>query len=323
MHLKNLLFLVFSLLVAFPLAAQQLPLFSVYRDQRQVLNPADLSNNYLLNEMNISLGASYRRQWLGLDESPTTQVLSFEYISPNNNHIVTGGHIINDQTGKLGQLGVYGRCAYRLELSRRIDQVLVFGLGAGLVQYRARLNDISFAEPEDAALVNSNTIFPDFSLGAFYHYKDQYYAGISVPQVFGLRTVFRDSSGQRAFAIKRTPHLYGVVGGFIDVAWFNSSTSFIEPTLWLRYVPNSPISADVNLRYQISDFYWLGLGGGVGLGSRLSTTLHFETGFKLGEAVNIYNGQWTIGFAFDVPLSQYRSLFGNTFEVTLGYAWEG
>jgi hypothetical protein len=29
-----------------------------------------------------------------------------------------------------------------------------------------------------------------------------------------------------------------------------------------------------------------------------------------------------IGFAYDVPLSKYRSAFGNSFEVMLNYAWE-
>ena len=313
----------FALLIvlALPLAAQQLSLFSVYRDQRQLLNPADISNNYLLNEMNVSLGASYRNQWLGIEDSPRTQALSFEYISEDHNTIM-GGHILNDQAGKLGQTGVYGRFAYRLDLSRRIDQVLVFGLGAGLVQYRARLSEIAFAESEDLAMVDDNLIYPDFSLGAFYHYKDQFYAGISVPQVFGLRTVFRDTADQRQIDIQRSPHLYGMVGGFIDVSWFGSSTSFIEPSLWLRYVPNSPLSANVNVRYQISDFYWLGVGGGVGWGAQFSSSLRFETGFQLGEAVNIYNGQWKIGFAYDVPLSKYRSVFGNSFEVMLNYAWE-
>jgi len=303
------------------MTAQQLPLFSIYREQRQVLNPAAISNDYLLNEMNLSVGVSHKSQWLGLDDSPKTQTLHFEYILPNNDNIITGGHIINDQAGKLGQTGVYGRFAYRLELGRRVDQALLIGLGAGLVQYRAKLNEIAFAQLEEIDLVNSNTFFPDFSLGAFYYYKDELYAGVSVPQLFGLKTVFRDTSNMRAFDIQRNQHYYGVVGGFIDVAWFGSSTSFLEPSVWLRYVPNSPVSADVNIRYQISDFYWLGLGGGIGLGTQLSSALHFETGFKLGESVNIYNGQWKIGFAYDIPLSEYRSVFGNSFEVRLSYAW--
>ncbi len=313
--------LILFVLIPLPLCSQQLPLFSVYRNQGQVLNPAAISDNYLINEMNLSASATFRRQWLGLKEAPTTQIASFEYILPNSSNIITGGHIVNDKTGKLGQSGVYGRFAYTINIGHRSKQALTVGLGAGLVQYRVQLAEIEFAETEDFNLLSGKTLFPDFSLGAFYYHKDKLYAGISVPQIFGLKTVFRDTTNQRAFDIQRVAHVYGLVGAYIDVAWFGSSTSFIEPSMWLRYVPNSPISADVNIRYHIGDFYWLGLGGGFGFGDQFSSGLHFETGFKLGETINIYNGQWKIGFAYDVSLSQYQNLFGNTFEVNVSYAW--
>jgi type IX secretion system PorP/SprF family membrane protein len=301
--------------------AQQQPLFSTYRHQWKVLNPASISNNYLLNEMNISLSASHRQQWLGLEDAPNTQLIQFEYLPPNNRKIVTGGHIMRDQAGKLGQIGLYGNFAYRIELGRRVEQTLSIGLGAGLVQYRAELENIAFATPEMASLSNDNVLYPDFSLGAFYHYSDKYYAGISIPQVFGLQNVFRDSLGERAFDIRRVQHWYAVAGAYIDVPWFGSTTSFLEPSIWLRYVPNTPISMDANVRYQISDFFSLGFGGGVGFGERLSSVLHLETGFKLGESMNINNGLWKIGFSYDIPLSQYRSAFGHTFEINFVYAW--
>ena len=319
--IRFLILIFIFIMITKSLSAQQLPLFSVYRNQGQVLNPAAISDDYLINEMNLSANITYRKQWLGLKEAPTTQIASFEYILPNSTNIITGGHIVNDKTGKLGQTGIYGRFAYTINMGHRSKQALVVGLGAGLVQYRANLAEIEFAESEDFGLLNDNTIFPDFSIGAFYYQKDKLYAGISVPQIFGLKTVFRDTADQRTFDIQRVQHIYGLVGMYFDVAWFGSSTSFIEPSIWLRYVPNSPISADVNVRYQISDFYWIGLGGGIGLGDEISSGLHFETGFKLGEALNIQNGQWKIGFAYDVPLNQYRSLFGNTFEVNVSYAW--
>ncbi|MCB0609033.1 MAG: PorP/SprF family type IX secretion system membrane protein [Lewinellaceae bacterium] len=302
-------------------SAQQLPLFSVYRDQSGVLNPASISGNYLLNEMNYSIGASYRRQWMDLKDGPNTQVVNFEYIPKERDELITGGHIIRDQTGKIGQTGIYGRFAYRLELGRRVDHALSIGIGAGLVQYRAKLNDIRFAEPEISDLDKPNVLYPDFSLGVYYYYSDKLYAGISVPQTFGLSTVYRDTSGSRAFDIRRVQHLYGVVGGYFDVEWFGSSTSFIEPSLWIRYVPRGPVSLNFNARYQISDFYWFGLGGGVGMGSPVSSALHLETGMKLGESLNILNSQWTIAFAYDVPLGKYRSFLGNIFEVSVVYSW--
>lgn len=301
--------------------AQQLPAFSIYRDHWNVLNPASISNNYLVNEWYHSVGASYRQHWWKAEGSPNTQVINAEFILPDYDQIITGGHIIRHQTGLIDQTGLYGQFAYRIEMGRRIEQALVFGLHAGIVQYRAQLNEIEFAETEIAALENDQLYHPDFSLGAFYYYSDLFYAGISVPQVFGLNTTFRDTL-DNTFNIERIQHFYGVAGGYIPVSWFGTEASFLEPSVWIRYAPGSPISADANLRYQISDFYWLGVGVGSGTGAAFSARLHFETGMILGESVNLYNGQFKIGLSFDLPLGVYRSVFGNSAEINLIYSWD-
>ncbi len=317
-QLLPILFLLFTLGVQ----AQQLPLWSVPRDHWNLLNPAALSNNYLINEMNFSASASYRQQWLGLDQdSPNTQLLNFEYIPREQDNIVTGGHIIRDQTGLLGQVGLYGQFAYRLELGLRTEQSLLIGLSAGLVQYRAKIEEIAFATPELMMLDNDQVIYPDFGFGAFYHYSDLFYAGVSVPQTLGLQTIFRDAAGERAFSIRRLQHFYGVVGGYINVDWFGASSSFLEPSVWVRYAPRSPLSFDANVRYQVSEFFWAGIGGGIGLGALLSGTMRFETGLKLGESINLRDGQLKVGFAFDLPLTVYRRDFGSTLEFTVIYSW--
>lgn len=310
-----------ALLISLPAFSQQLPLFSLYRDHWNILNPASISNNYLVNDWYHSAGLSYRQQWWQTDDSPNTQVLNLEIIPPDYDRIVTGGHLVRHQTGLIDQIGLYGQFAYRLEMGRRTEQAVVIGLNAGIVQYRARLNEIEFEETEVGPLQQDKVYFPDFSIGAFYYYSDLFYAGISAPQVFSLNTLYRDTLDNE-FNIQRVAHYYGVVGGYIPVSWFGTEASFLEPSLWVRYVPGSPISADANLRYQISDFYWIGLGAGSGLGADFSARLHFETGMVLGESVNIYNGQFKIGIGMDVPLGVYRAAFGNTFEINLIYSWD-
>ncbi len=318
--MKNLKFLLFVAVVSMSatLAAQQLPLFAVHRDHWNVLNPAALSNNYLINEMNWSSGASFRRQWLGVKDAPITQVANLETVLEDYN-IVTGGHIINDQTGLIGQTGIYGQFAYIIQLGRRIDQGLVLGLSAGAVQYRAKLSEINFAEEEVGIPIGDRLLYPDFGLGAFYYYDDKFYAGLSVPQTFGLNTRFRTAEG--TFGFKRQQHFYTVVGGYFDVTWFGNDASFVEPSLWLRYVPNAPLSADLNVRYQINELIWGGLSTGFGFGKGISTALRLDTGVVLGETLNIYNGQLKVGFAFDFPLNSYGPAFGNSMEINVIYSW--
>jgi len=68
------------LLLAPALFAQQLPLFSQYQDNYIAINPAMVSRDYLINEDNLSFGASHRNQWTDLQNSPKTQLIRGEYM---------------------------------------------------------------------------------------------------------------------------------------------------------------------------------------------------------------------------------------------------
>lgn len=311
--------LIICLLASTWVSAQQLPLFNAYRDHWNVLNPASISNNYLINELNYSVGASYRQQWFNLKESPNLQLINVEIIPEEYDNIVTGGFIMRDQVGLISNTGIYGQFAYQIPFGLRTKQALVIGLHAGFVQYRAELDQINFEQPESNAIQNENTYFPDFGFGAFYYYKDLFYAGVSVPQLFGLTTTYQ--AEEEEFSIQRIQHFYAVAGGYFNVTWFGLEASFIEPSVWLRYAPRSPISVDLSARYQLSDFFWLGLGTGWGLGETLTSTLRFETGMVLGETVGFTNGQLKIGVGFDLPLNSYRSFFGTSFEINVIYSW--
>ena len=41
---------------------------------------------------------------------------------------------------------------------------------------------------------------------------------------------------------------------------FFNDGSFVEPSVWVKYAPNVPVSADFNLRYQLASSLWLGTG---------------------------------------------------------------
>lgn len=312
------LFIGILLLSAVQLSAQQLPNFTIYRDQWNVINPAALSNNYIINELNFTVGGAYRRNWLNVNDAPQTQILNFEMVLDDRN-AVFGAHVINDRTGKLGQTGFYGNYAYILDMGGRSDRALVIGLGAGLVQYGAKLSEIDFPDLANRPGIDDNLMYPDFSLGAFFYEEDQYYLGVSIPQVFGLDTRFVSENGR--YDVKRLPHVYAVAGKYFDT-FLGNSTSFLETSGWLRYVPNAPISVDLNARLQISELYWAGIGVGGAFGQKLSGSVRLETGFVLGEQVRIENGQFKIGFAYDQPLVEpLPRYFGGAFEVHLLYSW--
>ena len=144
--MKKIAFAFLATMLALPLFAQQMPLFSVYRDQWGVLNPAAVSNNYLLNKRTMSVSGAWHAQWWNMPVSPRTQALSWEMVAEEQNSVF-GAHIVNDQTGAFSQTGAYARFAYRINMGNRTEQSLSIGLSAGAVQYRADLTEIEFPDP--------------------------------------------------------------------------------------------------------------------------------------------------------------------------------
>ena len=299
--------------------AQQLANYTLYRDHWTILNPAAMTNNYILNELPNTVNASYHRQWGSINDggAPTLQNIGFQRVAKED-RIVFGGYILNDKTGLIGNTGIYGNFAYRILFGRRFDQSISIGLSAGLVQYRAKITQIAFADPENLTNQTETKFFPDFSMGIFYHFDDKVYAGLSIPQTFGLNTEFRTEDG--SFSIERTPHIYAIAGAYFDAAWLGNDASFFEPSIWLKYVPNSPLSLDLNGRYQHGEVFWVGLGGGLSMGERIAKNAHFETGVIIGEGIGVEYGHLKIGVGFDWFFAPVATL-GNGFEVMLSFSW--
>ncbi|MBK9335836.1 MAG: PorP/SprF family type IX secretion system membrane protein [Lewinellaceae bacterium] len=318
-NMKNIAIAFFLCTLAAPVFAQQTPLFSVYRDQWGVLNPAALSNNYLLNKRTMSLSGGWHVQWWNMPESPRTQALSWEMVAEEQNSVF-GAHLVNDRTGAFSQTGAYARYAYRINMGKRTAQSLSIGLSAGAVQYRADLSEIAFPDPGNVPVDNLRSIRPDFGVGVFYQYSDRYYAGVSVPQTLGFLTRFEQDG--EAVAVRRAPHIFAVAGGYWSTPWLGNSTSFVEPSVWVKYAPNGPINLDLNLRAQISELVWAGTGANIGMGVQPGVALHFEAGLFFGEQVQLTNGQLKTGFAFDLPVTQgLGRVFGGSAEVVVVYAW--
>jgi type IX secretion system PorP/SprF family membrane protein len=89
--------------------AQQDPIFSQYMNNPGIINPA-----YAGYCGNINMNGIFRKQWLGMDWSPTTTAISFN--SPYKGFDVgIGLTYINDQIGPQQQNSIYADYCTRLE----------------------------------------------------------------------------------------------------------------------------------------------------------------------------------------------------------------
>ncbi|MBR9921942.1 MAG: type IX secretion system membrane protein PorP/SprF [Bacteroidetes bacterium] len=316
----NRLRLLFALLLCTTFAqAQQLSLFTQYRENIDIINPAALPTEYLAYDQNLSFGATYRKQWTDFPGSPTTQTLrgSFLYKERGAFNFLTGGYLINDQTGPTGFTGVYGKFGGMIAGDPYYGGIGL-ALSAGAVQYRVNASEITLRDPGDIlGETDQSVISPDLGFGIFGYKRFEgsrwrqgslIYGGVSVPQILGLDLTFRNDSGD--FSTKRVQHVFGNLG-FIK---FFRDGRFIEPSVWVKYAPNAPINIDVNLRYQLAPNFW------IGAGSSLSGNLHLETGFLIGDVE--YGNAFRIGYGFDYSFTIVGPPAGGTHEINISYSFD-
>ena len=296
--------------------AQQLSLFTQYRENATLINPAAMESDFLGWGQNLTLGANYRAQWTGISGAPTTQSLRISYLNDETG-LLLGGHVLNDQTGPTGFTGVYGKVG--AVISNDPDEWgIAVALSGGAIQYRIDADKIKLRDPNDIiGMSDQSVISGDAGAGVYFYNTlsgkdfggDIFYAGVSVPQVIGIDLTFKDINGD--YDIARVRHYYGMLGLY----HFFRNDGFIEPSLWIKYVEGAPINADFNIRYQTPMSIW------IGTGVSTAGNFHFETGLNIGESAGLDNN-FKIGYGFDYSYSTFGPSVGSTHELQVSFSFD-
>lgn len=281
--------------------AQQLPLVG---QSQEAYNPAALSSEYFKNYLSTNIDMRYRYQWVGVKDAPRTLQARFAHFNEDYN-ISFGGKVINDQTGPTGFTGIYGKLAYVIPFSR--DWLLSVGLTGGMVQYRVKGDELNFLEENEVSNGGLSKFFPDFGIGTTLYFKEKYYVGITVPQTFGLNLNYRNQSND--FNIQRIQHYYATAGAFLDL--YNNS--WIEPSVEVRYVQNTPLLVSAKFRYEYNQLFWVGVNGSS------AKALGAEAGVMWTAGYN--SNLIKLGYAFTNFLQPYGPHFGSTHEFGLTINW--
>lgn len=314
---KYLIFLLFLICFTTEILAQQLPLFTQYREYHSYINPASISHDYFSQEYNMTAGISYRKQWVGLEDAPQSLFLRGEYILETKTafDLSFGGYLMSFNTDPIATTGAYGKIAALFTKDPYYGAFSV-GFTFGALNYRVDTDGLVPFHVNDAILSNASIdqkTVPDIGFGAYYYKQfrdgalegDVIYGGVSVPQLLGLDIEFRDNQGE--YGIEQKRHIYGVAGYY---KYFNE-LSFFQPSVWVRYVPNAPLQLDFLGRYQHNRTFW------VGTGFSTSKIVHFEGGVFVGNPAK--KSSIKIGYGFDYPFSSYGTVFGTAHEVNIAF----
>ena len=227
------------------LQAQQDPHYTQYMYNMNVINPA-----YAGSKENLSIGMLYRKQWVEIEDAPTTATFSGH--APVGKNVGLGLSVISDKIGPVEENNIYGDFSYTLQLGG--EHKLAFGLKAGLTLHQVGLySDINHTLPDqnDPAFAQ-NTSNSYFNLGSgLFYYTNKYYLALSVPNM--MKSKHLDFDGRKFGS--EVSH-YFLTGGYVfDV----SENIKFKPFFMMKSAFNAPTSIDLSTNFLFNQKFEAGV----------------------------------------------------------------
>ena len=289
--MKKLYFLTVVALITFmDVSAQQDPNYTQYMYNLSVINPA-----YAGSKESVSGGLLYRKQWVEIEDAPTTG--TFFLHSPVGKNVGLGISAITDKIGPVEENNIFGDFSYTLNLGG--EARLALGIKAGITFHKIDFATIYPTLPDvnDGVFqyTNPNSSKFNFGTGAFF-YTNKFYLSLSVPNM--LKTKYLDYDGAEYGS--EVSH-YFLTGGYVfDL----TPTVKFKPFAMVKSSFNSPTSFDVSTNFMFNDKFEVG------------ATYRFQDSF--GAMVNYaITPSLRIGYAYDKIVSDLRVATSASHEVIL------
>ena len=270
--------------------AQQDPHYTQYMYNMNVINPA-----YAGSKENLSFGLLYRKQWIEIEDAPSTFSLSGS--APVGKNVGLGLSIISDKIGPVEENNVYGDFSYTLNLGG--EHRLALGLKAGVTFQKIGLRSIiqpTLPNPNDGAFAeDTNNTKLNIGTGLFY-YTNKYYFALSIPNM--LKSAHLDYNG-----IKYGTEIqhYFITGGYVfDL---NPNLKF-KPFTMIKSAFNAPTSFDISTNFLYLEKFE------VGATYRLQDSFGAMVNYAISPSVRI-------GYAYDHIISDLKVTTPSSHEIIL------
>jgi type IX secretion system PorP/SprF family membrane protein len=271
--------------------AQQNPHYTQYMYNMNVVNPA-----YAGSKESISFGALYRKQWVNIQDAPTS--FTFSGHAPVGNNVGVGLSFISDKIGPVTEQNVFGDFSYTVRLNETAK--LAFGIKAGVSMHQVGLRDIQSSLPDPSEGIfgeDINDASLNLGAGAFY-YTNNYYVAFSIPNL--VKSAHLDYNG-RAYG-SDVSHYFLTAGYVFDV---NYDLKF-KPSFMLKSASNVNPSLDLSANFLYQEKFEIG------------ATYRLEDSF--GGMVNFaVTPELRIGYAYDHIISDLRVSTPSSHEFILLY----
>jgi type IX secretion system PorP/SprF family membrane protein len=296
--------IVFSLFLTFSFLSNLHAQFDAQLSQ-YMLNPGGFNPAAVGESGMLDVSGQHRLQWIGMPNGGSTTI--FNINSPLNiggrQHGI-GINFMNDQVGQFVNQGVHLQYAFKLKVgegSLNIGPQVGF-LSIGFRGDSARGPQVPIGEyhdiPADPAIPTtlSEGFGLDMGIGAWYTLRD-FYAGVSYSH---LNQPVIEWTDQHEFRPAST--LY-VTGGYSKT--MNDPKYVFKPSVLFK-TDFAAFQVDLSALVYINNQYW------GGLSYRYGDAAVFLAGINIGNGLSI-------GYSFDLPVSQMIRATWSSHEVMLSY----
>jgi type IX secretion system PorP/SprF family membrane protein len=245
--MNKILTLLLLIVLQTSLYAQQDPHYTQYMYNMNVINPA-----YAGSKENLSFGVLYRRQWIEIQDAPTT--FSASGSSPIGKNVGVGLSIISDEIGPVAEQNVYGDFSYTIDVSDK--HKLAFGLKAGFTIHKVDFGKIKgLPVPTEAAFQNNvNNVYANIGSGLFF-YSDNYYISLSVPNIVNRTHLNVGQNDGRIIKYGDETQHFFLAGGYV----FNLNENLkFKPHTMIKSAFNAPTSIDLSANFLFNEVFELG-----------------------------------------------------------------
>jgi type IX secretion system PorP/SprF family membrane protein len=275
--------------------AQQDPMYTQYSSNPILINPGYAGSRGFGN-----LTGVFRKQWVGINGSPTTTSIS--YNAPVRRYdFGVGASLLYDALGPVTQTGLYLDYSYLIRFNEK--GTLSLGLKGGFNYFYLNYSGLKYNEPDDDPdiLENESLFLPNFGVGAYY-YSDKMYLGLSVPKL--IRNSL-DKNKNTLEHLNREEWHFFLIGGYIFSVTDNLD---FKPSFITRYAVGAPLSLELNITFMLFDKIWLGA--------------MYRVGDSVGGLVNWQvNKRLNFGYSYDLTQSDLGAFNRGSHEITLSYVF--
>ena len=272
--------------------SQQLPQYTQYMLNEMAINPAVSGKDDYAD-----VRSNNRYQWVGVTDAPRTYMLTLHGpIKAKNMGI--GMNLYTDIVGPTRRTGLNFSYAYHMKV--KDDMFLSMGLSAGVLQWGIDGSKLILRDDGDQNLLSTyqTTYVPDFGAGLYFHKKDRFYFGLSLPQIYQAPIKLYEGAGKNSKIVNH----FNLNGAYK----FDLGDDFkIEPSFLVKYEIPTPPKIDVGMRVIYQEQIWLG--GAYRHNDAFTALIGY-----------FYKNYLIIGYSFDFTTTNIKKYSTGTHEIMLG-----